>query len=55
MKEAAENYRALLDFSAAFGNDNPVCLEIGCGKGGFVIATALTNPSVNYLADKHVR
>ncbi len=50
MKEAAENYRALIDFSAAFGNDNPVALEIGCGKGGFVIALAQQNPSVNYLA-----
>ena len=50
MKEAAENYRALIDFSAAFGNDNPVCLEIGCGKGGFVMELAKQNPSVNYLA-----
>ncbi len=50
MKEAAENYRALVDFSALFGNDNPVCLEIGCGKGGFVIATAKANPNINFLA-----
>ena len=32
MKEAAENYRALVDFPAVFGNDFPVELEIGCGK-----------------------
>ena len=50
MKEAAENFRALVDFSATFGNDNPVALEIGCGKGGFVIELAKQNPSVNYLA-----
>ncbi len=50
MKEAAENYRALVDFNAAFGNNNPVVLEIGCGKGGFVIATAKTQPNVNFLA-----
>ena len=50
MKEAAENYRALVDFSAVFGNDNPVELEIGCGKGGFIIELAKQNPSVNYLA-----
>ena len=24
MKEAAENYRALVDYKAVFGNDNPV-------------------------------
>ena len=50
MKEAAENFRALIDFSTTFGNDNPVALEIGCGKGGFVIALAQKNPAVNYLA-----
>ena len=50
MKEAAENYRALIDFSTAFGNDNPVFLEIGCGKGGFVIALAEKQPNANFLA-----
>ncbi|MBQ7323967.1 MAG: methyltransferase domain-containing protein, partial [Clostridia bacterium] len=50
MKEAAENFRALVDFSQAFGNDNPVMLEIGCGKGGFIIELAKANPNVNYLA-----
>lgn len=50
MKEAAENYRDLIDFSKAFGNEHPVALEIGCGKGGFVIALAKQNPNRNYLA-----
>ena len=50
MKEAAENFRALIDFSKAFGNDNPVALEIGCGKGGFVIALAQKQPDMNFLA-----
>ncbi|MBQ8343071.1 MAG: tRNA (guanosine(46)-N7)-methyltransferase TrmB [Clostridia bacterium] len=53
MKEAAENYRALLDFSAVFGAERanlPVALEIGCGKGGFVIALAEREKDVNYLA-----
>ncbi len=50
MKEAAENFRALVDFKKAFGNDNPVALEIGCGKGGFVIALAEREPNVNFLA-----
>ena len=50
MKEAAENYRALIDFSAAFGNGNPVELEIGAGKGGFIIEKAKSCPEVNYLA-----
>ncbi len=50
MKEAAENFRALVDFRATFGNDNPVMLEIGCGKGGFVCELAKKNPNVNYIA-----
>ena len=50
MKQAAETYRALIDYKAVFGNDNPVDLEIGCGKGGFVCELARRNPSRNYIA-----
>ena len=50
MKEAAENFRALIDFRSAFGNGNPVALEIGCGKGGFICALAHKQKDVNFLA-----
>ena len=50
MKEAAENYRDLVDFSKVFGNNRPVELEIGCGKGGFICELAARNKGVNYLA-----
>ncbi len=50
MKEAAKNYRALVDYRAVFGNDNPVDLEIGCGKGGFVCELARRNQGRNYIA-----
>ncbi len=50
MKEAVQSYRALIDFEKAFGNGKKVALEIGCGKGGFVIAMAEKYPSVNFLA-----
>lgn len=49
MKTAA-NLRDLLDFKAVFGNDNPVCLEIGCGKGGFICRLAERNLDINYIA-----
>ena len=49
MKEAAEHYRALVDFKAVFGNDNPVDIEIGCGKGGFLCELARRNPDRNYI------
>ena len=32
--------RDLLDIAAIFGNDNPVELEIGCGKGQFICELA---------------
>ena len=42
--------RDLLDIAGIFGNDNPVELEIGCGKGKFVCDIAKQNPDINYLA-----
>ena len=53
MKEAAENYRALVDYTTVFGEkrkDLLVALEIGCGKGGFVIELAKRQPDVNFIA-----
>ena len=32
-----------------FGNDNPIVLELGCGKGDYTIALALRNPEINYI------
>lgn len=32
-----------------FGNNNPIHLEIGMGKGDFIIEHAKTNPNVNYI------
>ncbi len=33
-----------------FGNNNPVYLEIGCGKGKFILTRAQRNPEANYIA-----
>lgn len=33
-----------------FKNDNPICLELGCGKGSFMANLAVKNPSLNYIA-----
>lgn len=32
-----------------FGNDNPIVLELGCGKGEYTVAMARRNPEVNYI------
>ena len=35
---------------ALFGNSNGICVEIGCGKGTFIIETARRNPNLNFIA-----
>lgn len=50
LKQAAEEYRSLIDYHTVFGNDAPVCLEIGCGNGAFVSEIAKREPNVNFLA-----
>lgn len=32
-----------------FHNDNPIVLELGCGKGEYTIALAQRNPDINYI------
>ena len=48
-RKAAENPE-YIDFSELFGNNNPVYLEVGCGKGQFVAEMASRNPDINFLA-----
>lgn len=38
------------DWPAIFANDQPLALEIGCGTGHFVLACALAQPDMNFLA-----
>jgi tRNA (guanine-N7-)-methyltransferase len=38
-----------LDFETLFGNRNPVVLEIGSGKGRFLIGTATERPDLNFI------
>ena len=37
-----------------FGNDKPLRIEIGCGKGDFIVGTAAKEPDVNFLAVEKV-
>ncbi len=39
-----------IDFKRIFKNDNPVFLEIGCGKGKFACEFAKQNPNINVVA-----
>ena len=38
-----------LDLAELFGNDHPVVLEIGSGKGRFLIMSAMERPDVNFI------
>ena len=36
-------------YDGVFDNDNPVHLEIGMGKGQFILNMALSNPDINFI------
>ena len=38
------------NWKSFFGNDKPIELEVGCGKGNFVSNKAFLNPDVNFIA-----
>ncbi len=37
------------NWSKVFGNENPIRIEIGMGKGQFITELALRNPEINYI------
>jgi len=39
----------LIDWTELYGNMNPVEIEIGCGKGRFIINSAMKYPDINYV------
>jgi tRNA (guanine-N7-)-methyltransferase len=45
----------LLDWTAVFGNARPVEIEVGFGKGLFLIMAAKANPQVNFFGLEIVR
>lgn len=36
-------------FNTLFNNNNPICIEIGMGKGNFIINMAKSNPQINFI------
>ena len=36
-------------WNKVFKNDNPIQIEIGCGKGNFIIENAKTYPNINFI------
>ncbi len=46
---------APIDWTALFGNDHPVEIEVGMGKGQFLVMAALQRPEVNFFGIEVVR
>lgn len=47
-----ENYKGR--WNEVFGNNNPIHVEIGCGKGSFVTGMAKMHPDINFIAIEKV-
>ncbi len=45
----------VLDFAAIFGNARPVEMEIGAGKGTFLLARAAARPEINFVGVEWAR
>jgi tRNA (guanine-N7-)-methyltransferase len=50
-----EDITKKLNFSDIFGNSNPVEVDIGCGKGRFLIARAKQFPATSFLGIERMR
>jgi tRNA (guanine-N7-)-methyltransferase len=48
-EEITSGYSKLGKWNQEFGNEHPICLELGCGKGEYTVALARKNPHVNYI------
>ena len=43
------------EWEKEFGNDNPIHIEIGCGKGQFICQMAQKYPEINFVAIEVVK
>ena len=48
-EEAVNNFFHKGKWHSFFGNNNPIIVELGCGKGEYTIALARKNPNKNYI------
>ncbi|MCL4126731.1 UNVERIFIED_CONTAM: hypothetical protein GTU68_013174, partial [Idotea baltica] len=48
-EEVTTNFSYKGKWHSFFDNDNPIVVELGCGKGEYTIALARKNPNKNYI------
>ena len=49
LNEVRLSYEKKGHWSAFFGNDHPLILELGCGAGDYTVSLARRNPDCNYI------
>lgn len=55
LDEGDEKLTGPLNFAELFSNDRPVELEIGMGKGTFMLARAAARPEINFLGLEYAK
>jgi len=48
-KEVIDGFSLKGKWQSHFGNNHPIILELGCGKGEYTIDLARKNPNINYI------
>lgn len=48
-EEVMQGFRHRGNWASFFGNDRPIILELGCGKGEYTLGLAQRNPDKNYI------
>ena len=48
-EEVVSGFKLQGKWNQIFSNENPICLELGCGKGEYSVALARKNPNINYI------
>ena len=48
-REIQAGYTLRGNWKTHFGNENPIVLELGCGKGEYTVGLAKQNPQKNYI------
>ncbi len=49
LQDIIDDYERKLDWPVFFGNDNPVEIDVGCGRGLFTFSASEAKPDVNFL------
>ena len=55
LDQAAGLAPTVLSWRDVYANDHPVEIEVGCGKGAFLLAAALARPEINFFGIEIVR